>query len=341
MITYTTRTIINDVADLKYLHAADSKKEGDEKASLQYDPSDAIGLLVDGHFEFNKDYVTSINLMFPQEEVFASYELDFTAGSLKAALDDEAKTMRIEMWLTPDQVYPSEYALGDTTFGKPIIFEFNTTKTDGTVDAETAVKNAVKSLEALNKFGNVVVTAEADGTTLKLEAKSYLDFRDVIVSRSCEDGFIVRFQALAMEEDTEYKKTLHVPAVFTYEYLLGAVRFPTCENTGWGIPNADREPIRGAKYAQLSIKMCADRGPLGAAHIGQKIHSMTEHIFYVNAALLKDGAILDKEGSDWLANGGFSMEDLTVNGENVGKKYDVEESSSNGTSGEGGNGSNP
>lgn len=271
MITYVTRAVINDANDFKYLYEPDV--QANENGEITADP---IGLKVLGHWEFNKDYVQYATIQFANDEVLAEAEIDFAGDNIAKVIED-SKVMRFVINLIPDDVYPSEYALGDTTFGKPVIFEFETCG-----DAEKAAKNAEAVMKKYNLLGNVLVTAKANGSKLTLKASKNLDFKEIILGVDCTENCITRFEDVTLEKDVDIKITKHVSEQGTYNKLLGLIKFPTTYNTGWGSVEGERNLLPGSKYACITIVMCADRGPIGAAHIGQIIHSETAHVFYVD-----------------------------------------------------------
>lgn len=274
MITYVTRAVINDANDFKYLYGPDV--QANENGEITADP---IGLKIAGHWEFDFDYFQYATVQLANDEVLAEVEIDLAGDNIANVMED-SKVMRFVINLIPDDVYPSEYALGDTTFGKPVIFEFETCG-----DAEKAAKNAEKVMKKYNLMGETLVTVKADGTKLTFTASKDLDFKEIVLGVDCKEGSIVRFENVELEEDVDITKvTKHVSETGSYNKLAGLLRLPTASNYGWGMPEGERNLLPGAKYACFTIVMCADRGPIGAAHIGQVIHSETAHVFYVNEA---------------------------------------------------------
>lgn len=70
----------------------------------------------------------------------------------------------------------------------------------------------------------------------------------------------------------------------TYMNIMKNLRLPTMENMRFITPN-DEMPIMDAVYDQYTIEYCKDRGILGTDAVGDKVTSITQHVFFVKREL--------------------------------------------------------
>jgi hypothetical protein len=87
----------------------------------------------------------------------------------------------------------------------------------------------------------------------------------------------------------------------TFRQITKDLRLPTAANTRWNRIALDETPMPHGKYTEYIIKYCVNRGIMGSDAVGEVTKSLTNHVFYVESAVideweqaLEDAGILEK-----------------------------------------------
>ena len=88
-----------------------------------------------------------------------------------------------------------------------------------------------------------------------------------------------------------------IEAFGDYNWIIHNLRLPTYANTNFWAPTRTEMPAVGGKYVQYIIQICKDRDGIAGEVVGQRAHSVTNHVFWVPLALAEEfeGAAADSE----------------------------------------------
>ena len=139
-----------------------------------------------------------------------------------------------------------------------------------------------------------------------------------IVTEAKNRGFKKAFVCL-VENDVEGAHTALAHAGRKREFATGAwlkenLRFPTHLNLRYDNVAGDDAPIDGAVYTQYALQYESERvGLHGQGAVGQKLVSVTTHVFYVNntctTVIAEFNKLIDEtEGKDILKNAGLDIQ---------------------------------
>ena len=174
------------------------------------------------------------------------------------------KTVHAEIVIGLDGKYMADYANVWSKFGKEIVVEYEA-KTGDAAELAAHIKDA---LPLDNAFVKV------DGTTLKLT-----DSHQIVKSA---------FVCLIKDEKESAHTKLNISKDRKREFATGAwlkenLRFPTHLNLRYDNVAGDDAPIDDAVYTQYALQYESERKGLhGQGTVGQKLVSVTTHVFYVN-----------------------------------------------------------
>ena len=195
---------------------------------------------------------------------------------------------RVTVNMKNNSKFYADYATAVWKFQKPIYAEFTVVgdSTDNTAALmATKIANAIKlALPENNKYvtvavndANVVITA-ADATDM---------FESVVIEKYepnsvlPSEGQYVVSTAIGTITTTDNK----VPFA-TGDWLIENLRFPSYPNTRYNSVNGDETPVPGQLYTQYSFRYIAERKNLsGIGSVGQRLVSITNHVFYVPSTL--------------------------------------------------------
>lgn len=285
MFTFTTTTIINSDKDYtsKVTLFSGQAADSDKNIPASFDVK-----------RVNKFLVKNIRAVYKREAETVDYakaEIDLSkCAEVLAAAKAKKGTFRVEMYVHLAQsnnnpLYSNDFVIK----GRPFTFEFVVSEND---DAQAVVKKVVKMLNKYQifKMDYTTVKAEADDTKLVLTAvdpyqifsKVELQYFDVTLGeeRACctpkgEYANVVDYV------DDPVTITPGNEGFGTTEWITRNLRLPTIEATRWNAPYADERPIPGALYDQYTLHYCVNRGILGGDAVGDEVHSLTTHVFYV------------------------------------------------------------
>ena len=173
-------------------------------------------------------------------------------------------------------------------FGREFVVEVSLASAE---EAESKLTSALKS--AMN-----VDIATVDGLTINL-IDPYFAVSFVEIAKYDEDKeqyVSVGIDRLVDNEYTTNVSTIvkNVEPFATGEWIRENLRFPSYPNLRHSALYEDEQPVPGAIYTQYAFSYTAERIGLGGlSAVGQKIESVTQHIFYVNNAATNVIAALD------------------------------------------------
>lgn len=239
--------------------------------------------------DYKLDNITDAVKTVGQKGVPAELTLTVPTGIAKG------KTVHAEIVIGLDGKYMADYANVWSKFGKDIVVEYE-------ADAADAAELAAHIKDAL-PLDNAFV--KVDGTTLKLTDSHQ------IVKRA--------FVCLIEDEKEGAHTNLTTSKNRVREFATGAwlkenLRFPTHLNLRYDNVAGDDAPIDGAVYTQYALQYESERKGLhGQGTVGQKLVSVTTHVFYVNNACTTVIAEFDKlidetSGKDILENADQEIE---------------------------------
>lgn len=169
--------------------------------------------------------------------------------------------------------------------GKPLYFEFQVLTGDTDAQVVQKIITAIKLTQANYEFAHFTYAVTNSATTLA-----------DILTLTATDEYQLLTKAV-VELYTPYSATTDTGGTFataftipttvpvegfgTYTHLIKDYRIPTLEARRFGAPQQDELPVPGALYTQYVIRLVTDRGVLGGSAVGEKVTSITNHIFWV------------------------------------------------------------
>ena len=215
----------------------------------------------------------------------------------------------------------NSYFANDFVFkGKPFFIEFyvKPSKDDPEEIAETDTPDVIaKRVERIaKKYLNMVyefplVDVKADGEKVILTASDeYQRFKFVRLEWYNEEAKTYdccanfgRFEGeddinemspiyqgnieYTVDEETGKKRVGH-EGFGTFRQIVKDLRLPTAANTRWNRIALDETPMPHGKYTEYIIKYCVNRGIMGSDAVGEVTKSLTNHVFYVESAVIED-----------------------------------------------------
>lgn len=290
MFQFTTTTIIN------------SEKDFTSKVPLYSGQAADAGKKIPASFEVkrvNKFLVTNIQAVYKKAAVgaeFATATVDLSkCAEILAANKAKKGTFRIEIYVNLTQSNNNPYYANDFDVkGMPFTIEFSVKEGE---DAQALVKKVIKIINKFELFKHdyTTITSSADDTKLKLVAvdpyqvftKVELQYFDPTLGQ--ERGCCQPRGEYAPATDYVDNDVVTIKAgnegFGTTEWIMRNLRLPSIESTRWTAPYQDERPIPGVNYNQYTLHYCVNRGILGGDAVGEVVHSLTTHVFYVASTL--------------------------------------------------------
>ena len=195
---------------------------------------------------------------------------------------------RVTVNMKNNSKFYADYATAVWKFQKPIYAEFTVVgdNTDNTAQLmATKIANAIKlALPENNKYvtvavneANVVITA-SDATDM---------FESVVIEKYTPNSVLPSEGEYAVSTAVGTIATTDNKVPFaTGDWLVENLRFPSYPNTRYNSINGDETPVPGQLYTQYSFRYVAERKNLsGIGSVGQRLVSITNHVFYVLSTL--------------------------------------------------------
>lgn len=104
-----------------------------------------------------------------------------------------------------------------------------------------------------------------------------------VITVSTEEGVVDG--AIVTPEDNQVLINPGIEAFGDYNWIIHNLRLPTYANTNFWAPTRTEMPAVGGKYAQYIIQICKDRDGIAGEVVGQRAHSVTNHVFWVPLSL--------------------------------------------------------
>ena len=292
-LNFYTQTLINVNED------ADSKKKSPKFEGVGTDG----GLLrIKRDFNFYKakegvGKILKITTASATDPELAYVEIDAT--KLKTALDAQCTNTkmdkiycRLDVYIGVEGAEPYIYSTPWVQKGMPFWIEFTFKKGDtAKVICDTIVEAITKNHIFLCDKDLIEVTDNDSKITLKATS-DYQRFRKVTISafNTYQDDADVIAE---LDKNTENSSTIQLKAMGkagfgTYSHIIKDLRLPTAANYQWSHIRQEETPIVGATYNEYIIEYEAPSTNEGLGAVGQKLNSVTTHVFWVNTAIAKE-----------------------------------------------------
>lgn len=180
---------------------------------------------------------------------------------------------QITMFVSTPNKELVEYAYPNwQEFGKPILIETSAT-------TAAALAEAFKlALPNDNPFYKVSVSSDKVVLTFQ---KSWMQVDEVNI-----------MEHKTATDTLEENKTAGIVSIVankeefaTANWIVENLRFPSYPNLRYNALYADEAPVRGTTYVQYSFRYLVENSvPGGLSGVGQKVDSITTHVFYVPSA---------------------------------------------------------
>lgn len=195
---------------------------------------------------------------------------------------------RVTVNMKNNSKFYADYATAVWKFQKPIYAEFTVVgdSTDNTAALmATKIANAIKlALPENNKY----ITVTVDDDDVIITATDATDMFESVVIEKYEPNSVLPSEGqyvVSTVVGTIAKTDNEVPFA-TGDWLIENLRFPSYPNTRYNSINGDEKPVPGQLYTQYSFRYIAERKNLsGIGSVGQRLVSITNHVFYVPSTL--------------------------------------------------------
>lgn len=185
--------------------------------------------------------------------------------------------------------HTSEFANALTRNAKSICVETNVI-----TDAKLLADKLVELVEAQQKLMGVklftiVSAGTSDSATITITCDKYSEVKNCTLAGVNVD---LKFTAYSSEVETPFGAVVLTSCknpFGTAEDLIKNFRLPSLANTNWLALNQDERPIPNVKYHQYVIEKAVERNDVhGIGAVGQKVTSVTTHVFFINENLVSD-----------------------------------------------------
>lgn len=218
-----------------------------------------------------------------------------TAGVCTITIDkakipvDNTTAIRLAFEIKEVGKHTSEFANALTRNAKSICVE-----TDVIADAKLLADKLVELVQAQQKLMGVklftiAAAGTSDSATITITCDNYSEVKNCTLAGVNVD---MKFTAYSSEVETSFGAvdlTACKNPFGTAEDLIKNFRLPSLANTNWLALNQDERPIPNAKYHQYVIEKAVERNDVhGIGAVGQKVISVTTHVFFINDNLDTD-----------------------------------------------------
>lgn len=251
MFNFTTTTIVNSVLDSDYKVDSTSKT-----------------LYIKNVGSFDQNVKVTKRAFMPEKMATATITMPDTANT--------GDIFRINVELGLYKSESSLYARPWPTKGKPLYIE--AVKGSGALE-DTLKDNAGKYMNLVYDTDIIEVT-KASGKLVLTAKEGTQEFKTVALEKWVPDTTGNVYAGGVWETVGSVDITKGYPGFGTYNHIIHNVILPTYENMRYGSPKANVPELDG-NYSQYVITMEKVRDTYGTGAVGQKLTSVTEHVFWV------------------------------------------------------------
>lgn len=198
---------------------------------------------------------------------------------------------RLDIYVGVEGAEPYIYSNPWVQKGIPFWIEFTVNKNDS---SKVICQNIVKSIKDNHLFlcdkDLIEVKVNSDSTGIVLDATSeYQRFRKITISTFDETQDDAEVLA-ELDTDISHSSPIQLKkrgkeGFGTYSHIIKDLRLPTAANTQWTHIRQAETPILGAKYDEFIIEYEAPATNDGLGAVGQKLSSVTTHVFWINTTI--------------------------------------------------------
>lgn len=219
-----------------------------------------------------------------------------TAGVCTITIDkakipvDNTTAIRLAFEIKEVGKHTSEFANALTRNAKSICVE-----TDVIANAKTLADKLVELVKAqqtlmgIKLFTIAAATVDDDTATITITCDNYSEVKNCTLAGVNVD---MKFTAYSSEVETPFGEvalTACKNPFGTAEDLIKNFRLPSLANTNWLALNQDERPIPNVNYHQYVIEKAVERNDVhGTGAVGQKVTSVTTHVFFIKSDLITD-----------------------------------------------------
>lgn len=245
---------------------------------------------------FLKDNVIKISKRAASDPVKSKATIDLAGMADLIEADEKGAIFRLALYVRLSGAHQSNYSNALVLHGKPIYKEAYLKKGGTDADLAKAFKDMiVKDQFMRNEF---LLEAEVQGTKLIVETSTECQlFTQVEIQKYDGVDFEtilegVRKEQIDAQPDAKIVVEANKEGEGTYDTLIRSIRYPEMEALRWTAINQEELPLRGMKYTQYTLCMSVDRGVLGSDAMGDKVESVSTHVFFVREDLEADFEVI-------------------------------------------------
>lgn len=265
---WSTETVLNDLSRVSILTEANDPTLGSTETAL----------FVKGVGVFKTPNVKNIYKAVGYADVLEVATISLTGVTLA---DLVGKVVRLAVDVTLAGTESGEYSRWAVHKGQPFYVESFISTLPATATA-LATKLAADFNKGLKRGGLTnLITVESSTSNLVIKAKNaYQRFTSAIVEL-IPDAFTVAPVRLAAGTVTTAGKE----GFGTSWFLTKNIRIPTIERLRFGAEFEDERPLANTIYNQYTIELEVDRDIRSQSAVGDKVTSITNHVFFVPQSL--------------------------------------------------------
>lgn len=222
------------------------------------------------------------------------------------------KYYRLDVYVSVEGAEPFILANQWVQKGRPFWIELVASEKDS--DAEALAAKWAKEINKSRMFqiDKDLITATVEGSVITLKGnQEFLRLKTVILNEYNSDSeYADKVAEIGDEAITLENRGTN--GFGTYSQIVKDLRLPTAANTNWTHIRQAETPVIGGVYDQFIVKYCAPAVNDGMQAVGQKLDSVTTHVFWVkNDVAAEFKAALATVGTVTPAVDGEGTEDAT------------------------------
>ena len=307
MFEFTTQTVLNALGD-KVVRTSQDGKPAVRIGNARFDASDVENI-------WKQSY---------SEEAVPSVEFDLSkvTASLEGVGDKVAGIYRIAIYLGLSMNSQDSFYANDMVYkGKPLYIEFPIKGENAGTAADANKAKSIADKYMLFTAQDKVLNVTTEDAKIKFEGvNGYQQIKKAVLQKFDPDAI----QIDCCSTDGDYVTIIEgIPATWTiangvvtvadtgvvdgkkgvtpganqtlikpgveefggYNWIIHNLRLPTYANSYFWSPTRVEMPVVGGQYNQYIIQICKDRDGIAGEVVGQRAHSVTNHVFWVPKAL--------------------------------------------------------